>query len=297
MWQSFLELNQDRTISSGSEAALSDAIRRGADLRVYTQFRYNEHIDVDSDNTELVQEVSEFRVTYLLNDSWVAGIMNLRQPIEPPNAFGPRPSMSFFLYNQNGQQAIARPYLDGQATSGVLGASLPAAPEGMPKYHARDSFDAGTNAPSSNFVYEFERYRYFVNDSWREVLAHNADGGVLSGSFDELVAAFAAGSEVKVAVRNLCSDLSRDSSPIVHELFIQVGPCYYNTESKIFSAGSHPIVRVAPNIPLRYESRNWDFGWLMLRSDGEAHYRRCDPYSLQFEDRKSRYALRWFIRS
>ncbi|GDY08914.1 MAG: hypothetical protein DWI21_13325 [Planctomycetota bacterium] len=30
----------------------------------------------------------------------------------------------------------------------------------MPKYHVLDSWDAGTNAASQNFVYNFDRFRY-----------------------------------------------------------------------------------------------------------------------------------------
>ena len=62
----------------------------------------------------------------------------------------------------------------------------------MPKYHAQGNWDAETNAPSGNFVYDFDFYRYFVRDGWREVLAHDADGRVLSGSVDALVEAFSA---------------------------------------------------------------------------------------------------------
>lgn len=70
--------------------------------------------------------------------------------------------MSFFLYNQNGQQAIARPHLDGKTMGGKPGPSPLQPPEGMPKYHAEDGWDTTTNAPCSNFVYEFEYYRWFV---------------------------------------------------------------------------------------------------------------------------------------
>jgi hypothetical protein len=35
------------------------------------------------------------------------------------------------------------------------------------------------------------------------------------------------------------------------------------TERRIFCAGAQPVVRVKPAIPMRYESRGWDFGWLM----------------------------------
>jgi hypothetical protein len=51
-----LTLNGDRSLRSGSFAALAEAIRRGADLRIATTFRHNEHIDTSSDSTELVQE-------------------------------------------------------------------------------------------------------------------------------------------------------------------------------------------------------------------------------------------------
>ena len=98
LWKSVLELTSDRNVAAGSEAALVDAVRRGADLRIYTEFIHNQHIDVSSDCDDRILEVAEFGVTYLLRDRWVAGIMSLRQPIELPGGFGPRASMSFFLY-------------------------------------------------------------------------------------------------------------------------------------------------------------------------------------------------------
>src|SRR5688500_7533883 len=171
-----LTLHGDRTIRAGSSAALADAIRRAADLRVATEFRHNEHIDTSSDSPELIREVAEFRVTYLIEDRWSAGIMTLRQPVALPDGFGPRPSMSFFLYNQDGQQAIARPYLDGVPTTAEPGPAALAGHENMAKFHAQQCWDTGTNAPSSNFVYDFDVYRFMINDSWHEVLAHDAAG-------------------------------------------------------------------------------------------------------------------------
>lgn len=293
MWKSVLELSSQRDVVGGRPAALSDAIRRGADLRIYTEFIHNEHIDIHSDNDELVREVSEFPVTYLLEDHWVAGIMSRRQPISPPDSFGPRPSMSFFLYNQDGQQAIARPYLDGE-TPVVSSHGVPA---GMKKYHLQESWDDDTNAPSQNFIYDFEQYRFYVNDGWREVFAADAQGNAQSGSLEELEAAFANGCEVKVAVRGLCGDLGEEPETVGdHELFVQLNACYYNTRRRIFSAGTHPVVRVAPQIPMLYVSHNWDFGWLMVRSDGYMEYRCCDPYTLKFQDFQKRHAMRWFVR-
>ncbi len=296
-WRCALELDAERNVVTGSTAELADAIGRAADLRIYTEFLHNEHIDVDSPSAERIREVAEFGVTYCVDRTWVAGIMILRQPIELPVGFGPRSSMSFFLYNQDGTQAIARPYLDGGPVEGTFGPAPTESPPNMPKYHVLDSWDAGTNAPSQNFVYDFDRFRYCVNDSWREVLSHSADGEVTSGSLDELVEAFSSGCAIKLGVGNLCADLGDDTIRVPdHEVFVQGGSAYYYTDQKLFIIGSHPLVRVRPSVPMRYASRNWDFGWLMLRSDGRVVYRRCDPYSLKFSDHVSQHAIRWFVR-
>jgi hypothetical protein len=296
-WRSVLELDSRRTVTSGSAADLCAAIRRAADLRIRTDFIYNEHIDPQSDNSEFVHEVSDFRVTYLVEERWAAGIMSLRMPIAPPEGFGPRPSMSFFMYNQDGQQAIARPYLDGAPVAGLPGTSPLDDHSDMLKYHQQDNWDADTNAPSSNFIYDFDLYRFLVRDEWQEVFAHTADGKTEFGSIDALYDAFRQGCEIKVGIRGLCDDLADDHarSPD-HTVFVQTGPGYYCTERKLFSAGCQPVVRARPSIPVRYASGNWDFGWLMPRTDGFVARWLCDPYTLRFQKSESRHAIRWFVR-
>ncbi|MBI2498196.1 MAG: hypothetical protein HYV75_09910 [Opitutae bacterium] len=289
-------LDQERRKVSGGPEKLAAAIRRGADLRIYTEFRHNEHIDTKSANHEIIQEVADFRTTYLVEDRWVAGIMTLRQPIELPNGFGPRPSMSFFMYNQDGLQAIARPYLDGARAEAEPGASAPDDHSDMPKYHQYDAWDAGTNAPSSNFVYDMGTFRYLVSDTWREVLACDADGTIRSGSVELLAEAAAQGCEVKVGLRGLASELAGGATAMDHEVFVHCGPCYYYTETKSFMVGTHPFVRVAPAIPMRYRSRGWDFGWLMPRSDGHIALWIVDPYTLKFRRAQARLPIRWFVR-
>ena len=205
--------------------------------------------------------------------------------------------MSFFLYNQDGTQAIARPHLDGIAINAEPGPSSPQPPQKMPRYHVSDSWDAGTNAPSHNFVYDFDRFRFCVNDSWSEVLSHTAHGEVVSGSLQQLIDSFSSGCAIKLSISNLCSDLClKQDLGRDHEVFVDGGSGYYYTDQKLFIIGSHPLVRVCPSVPLRYASRNWDFGWLMVRSDGHVVYRRCDPYTLQFSDSTSNHAIRWFVR-
>jgi len=293
-WTCAQTLDSARAVVGGSGEALAHAVGRGADLRIYTEFLHNEHIDVRSENSDRVREVAEFGVTHLVADRWAAGIMSLRQPVDLPNGFGPRPSMSFFLYNQDGTQAIARPYLHGAPEHSVAAPPATSSPPAMPKYHEHDSWDAGTNAPSSNFTYDFDVFRYFVCDRWEEVLSHDAAGRATSGSVEALATAFSDGCAVKVGISNLSANLADQSSPS-HQVFVVTGSCYYYVEEKLFVAGSHPVVRVAPDIPLRYQPRGWDFGWLVLRTDGSVVYRRCDPYTLAFHDEEMRLSVRWFV--
>ena len=288
-WTRALALDSARQVVAGSESVLADAIRHGADLRIYTEFRHNEHVDVRSSSDELVREVAEFAVTYLIDDRWTAGLMNLRQPVSLPDGFGPRPSMSFFLYNQDGHQAIGRPHLDRREP----GSTPEATDATMPKYNLFGQFDTDTNAPSQNFIYDFDAYHFYVDDSWREVLHHDAQGQVLSGSIDALAAAFADGTAIKVGIGGLCGDIGYG---LEHEVFAQTGSGYYYTEQKLFIAGSHPLIRVRPDIPMQFGSGDWDFGWLLLRTDGTIVYRRCDPYALAFSDEDRRHPVRWFVR-
>lgn len=294
-WTDALTLSSERKITAGCEKALADAIRSGSDLRICTEFIHNEHIDTSSDSSERVREVAEFGVTYLIDDRWVAGIVNLRQPVALPTGFGPRSSMSFFLYNQDGHQAIARPHLDGIPAEGSPGPSPPQDVTGMSKYHTLDSWDAETNAPSHNFIYDFEVFKYYVSDSWEEVCAHDDNGRVQSGSVDALGDAFSDGCAVKVGITGFCSDLA-DNASLTHEVFVEIGSCYYYLDQKLFIGGSHPVARVKPGIPLTYQSNGWDFGWLVVKTNGQAVYRRCDPYTLGFTDHSTNHAIRWFVR-
>jgi hypothetical protein len=177
----------------------------------------------------------------------------------------------------------------------------------MPKYHELDRWDDATNGPSSNFIYDFETLRYFVREDWREVLHHTSDGAVVSGSIDDLADAFRRGTEFKVGIRGLCADLSAndegsstrrstagDSLP--HEAFIQLGSCYYYTQQRQFIAGSHPIPRVVPAVPVRYTTRGWDYTWLLVRTDGHAALLIYDPYTLTPRREFGRFELRWFCR-
>lgn len=300
-WSCALELRPDRTIAAGSYEALAAAIRRGADLRIYTEFLFEEHIvpggDGNRDRNGLIREVIDFRETLLIDDRHVAGITTLRQPLHPPFGFnGTQPKMSLFLYNMDGQQACANVLLDDSP-------ALPAgkfdeipAPADMPKMSRMTVHDGDTTGPGRNFIYDMEVYRFFVCDEWEEVLAYDAEGRVTAGSPEQLEAAQIAGKEMKVGIRDLCSDLAPKSLSLTHEVFTAVGSGFYHVPQRLYNALTHPIVRVAPAIPLLYGSANWDVSWVYLRSDGYAVRRDLNPLTRQFTDVPARYACRWLAR-
>lgn len=293
-WTSTLELGADQRVTAGSADTLRGSIRSGADLRIYTSFRNNEHLDTSSSNSERVDEVSEFHTTYLIDDRWAAGIMTTRMPVAGPGGFGPEPSMSYFLYNEDGRQSIARLHLDKATGSGAPGEHPARFYPDMPKYQEATRWDDLTNSPSSNFCYAFENFRFFTNGDWREAYSHEADGRPRCGSLAALVVAFRQGCQIKVGVENLCRDLGEGQLP--HKVFIPCGPGYFHTESKVFYAGSHPTVRVAPAIPMEYRSWNWDCGSLFVRSDGFVEYWKRDPYTLSFSKQIMRLGISWFVR-
>src|SRR3954449_9943104 len=150
-WTAALTLGSDRAVVEGSRAALAAAIGRGADLRVYTEFLFEEHIvpggSGDPSQNGLIREVIDFRETILVGGSHVGGITTQRQPLEPPFGFnGTEPRMSFFMYTSDGDQALA-----GLVLGGVEGGPAPGQrtieppPADMPKMGPQEYFDLGTS--------------------------------------------------------------------------------------------------------------------------------------------------------
>jgi hypothetical protein len=301
-WSTALELAPDRSVVAGSKAELADAIRRGADLRIYTEFLYEEHIlpgGGDPALHGLIREVIDFRETLLIDDRYVAAITTLRQPLEPPHGFnGTDPKMSFFMYTMDGEQALANLVFGDLADQVAPGERVVVpTPADMPKMGAQEFHDLGTTGPSRNFVYDMERYRFVVRDDWQEILAHDEEGRVQSGSFDALEAAQIAGRELKVAIRDLGADIATAGEPgRRHETFTLLGSGFLHVRPALYVTLTHPLVRIAPSVPIRYRSGNWDVAWVFLRTDGRARVRRIDPYTRAWEDRDARFSCRWFVR-
>lgn len=296
-----LELDIKRNIISGSEENLKKAIKNAANLRIYTEFRHNEHIDTSSDNNQLIREASDFPATYLIDDKWVAAMMTLRQPVTLPDRFGEKPSMSYFMYNQNGLQAIARPFLDGAGsyeTKGTPPAEMfGGGKEEKPMKYMNYINNCGenTNAPASNFIYDFYSYKFLVQDKWTQVLAHDAEGNVVFGSAKALEEASMEGYDIKVGITGICEGVFGAENTINHEVFIETGPHYYYTETGFMIAETRPFVRVVPEIPMTYKDNNWDFGWAIVRSDGHVAGLWYDPYTLKYRRTYSKHAIRWFV--
>ncbi|MEX1230206.1 MAG: hypothetical protein WEB58_08200 [Planctomycetaceae bacterium] len=299
MWKCALELSSDRRVTAGTTSELCAAIDRGADLRIYTEFLFEEHIEPkwvgDPQYNGLIREVIDFRQTMLVNGRHTAAVTTMRQPLHPPFGFnGTQPKMSFFLYNMDGQQACANLVLDDSDCSTAAGAieSFPP-PDDMPKMSAMQVFDGDTYGPGRNFIYNMEVYRYFVRDDWELIYAHDADGAPTAGVVGAIEQAQLAGREIKVGIRDLNSDWNTGVS---HEIFSQVGSGFYHCGPRIYACSTHPIVRVKPGIPVVYDSQGWDLCWLFLRSDGRSVIRRLDPLTRRFTDRETRLACRWFAR-
>ncbi len=290
-WECVLALDAGRRVSSGSFAALAGAVRRGADVRCYTTFDYDEHMAAPDARVGLVQEMMNFPLTYWLEGDHAAAIQTTRYPADCALGFQPYPSLSFFLYNDDGRFGIARPFLDGR----IGKARLEETPGS--KYHTLSHHDDETPCPSENATYEFGEYRWWVRDDWEEVLAHEADGAVTGGSLPALQEAFRAGREIKVGVRDLCAGLAPAGEPALrHEVLALMGPIYNHEEQGFLGGESLPLVRVAPAVPMRYASGNWNYGWILPRTDGVVKHLVVDPYTHQFQRTESRHPIRWFAR-
>ena len=283
-WALALESAPDRSVRAGSKADLAVAIGRGADLRVYTEFLFEEHIvpggNGDPSQDGVIREVIDFRETILVGDGHVGAITTQRQPLEPPFGFnGTQPRMSFFMYTSDGDQALA-----GLVFGGVEGAPAPGErvveepPADMPKMGPQEFFDVGTSGPSRNFVYDMETYRYFIRDDWEEILAHDADGRVTAGSFDALEAAQMAGREIKVGILDLAADLATRCRARPTPSSRRSGRASSTPgrgctpRSPTRSSGSRPRIRCATG------SGDWDVAWVFLRTDGHAVVRSIEPY-------------------
>lgn len=74
-------------------------------------------------------------------------------------------------------------------------------------------------------------FRYYVRDTWSEVLATDAGGRIPRGDVADLRHALEQGMDIKVAVCDLCTDLSREEPAIHHEVFGRLSSCFSYPDS------------------------------------------------------------------
>src|SRR6478752_2052127 len=101
-WTCCFALDKLRKPCGGSADSLSAAVRRGADVRIYTRFDWRDHMGLGHADQGEVEESIDLRVAYLLENQWVAALTATRYPADAGMGFGPNPSLSFFMYNQDG---------------------------------------------------------------------------------------------------------------------------------------------------------------------------------------------------
>ncbi len=290
-----MELNEQREVVGGSFADLAQAIKRGATVRCCTTFDYGEHM-CSHPEEGFVEENMDFAVAYWLEGDRSAAIEAVRFPANASLGFGATPSLSFFLNNDCGQNGIGRPiFAPPLPDAPARGKSGSITPEPT-KYHGIDSFDADTRYPSSNFTYDFGYYKWYVDERWEMLGENDAQGNIVAGSLADIQEASRFGCDIRVGVQGLCNYLSKDSAPMDHWVFVDMGPMYNHQDAGYIGGESRPLVRLAPNAPMVYRHGNWDFGWILPRTDGVVHCLRIDPATREFIREEVRLSVKWFAR-
>ena len=286
-----LEMDPQRNILSGSTAALNEKIKSGSDLRISTGFIHNEHIDPSSDDDQLIVETSTFAETVLIDGRWSAYFMTLRQPVGLPTGFGPSNALSLFLYNQNGQQAVARLIMDPTESAEASTDVVDDAP--FKKTHTINSFDAGTPGYSKNFIYDFESFRYLANDCYEEIFANDENGNCVFGSVKALEEAYAEGRAIKIAVSGISGVLWGDTGH-TDEIYIHCASSYYYTKDRLMITNSLPFVSIPADIPLAYKPRSYRYCWMIARNDGRVEIRGFNPFDKKWNTCMTHLPIRWF---
>ena len=125
-------------------------------------------------------------------------------PVQLPDGFGPRESMSFFMYDQDGQQAVARlirrANSHGRHNGQTISRTCRDIWNSIAGMISHECALPRTSSISSTFI----AFVYLTGGRkcW---LTMRMSGTVQSGCLEDRRAAFNTGAELKVAIRGLCS--------------------------------------------------------------------------------------------
>lgn len=288
-----LKLDSKRRIVNGGTELLNKKIDSGGDLRISTGFLHNEHIDKSSNDNQLIIETSTFAETVMIDTKWSAFFMTLRQPVALRDGFGYPNSLSLFLYNQNGQQALARMVLNEIVNPAIEKSISECDPK---KNHTINVLDNDTLGASKNFIYDFEFYNFIITDCYVEVYANTQDGTCVFGDIELLKEAYNEGRGIKIAMKGL-SNIMWEDTRHEDEIFIHCGSSYYYTKDKLMISNTLPFVSVPADIPLEYKSRGFRYCWVVARTDGRVEIRTYNPFDDIWETRSAHLSLRWFAQT
>jgi hypothetical protein len=158
-WSLGLEQRDDLSISHGSTAQIADAVRRGANLRLYM-------------TTEHYEETMYFQQTYAGADEAFAGLMTHHHSYTADNQITDQPYISLFRYD----------------TSGTFS-------------HLK--WKIGNVTFDTSQAYPYGIYRWYIQDHWRLVYEHDAEGTRVSGDLNELKELVRLGRSIQVGIRQL----------------------------------------------------------------------------------------------
>ena len=183
----------------GSVAAVAEAVRRGSDLRRFSTYKLK--------GAGLVEETMTLQTTWIFDDQNVGGLQTLRHPVDAALGISRQPSLALWIFGVATQQRSTFVPLDGR-----------------PMADASGEWAKVDNDPYGAEPEEFvpQRYQWWARSDWRQIYAHDENGNVSMGSWEDVRTAANNGCILKAGVRNLWSYLTPGGQETPeHEVFVE----------------------------------------------------------------------------
>ena len=274
-WVEVCRVGRDFRPTHGTVAAVAEAVRRGADLRRFSTY--------SPQTTGLVEETMTLQTTWVFDDEHVGGLATLRQPVHCALDFNFGSCMAYWIFNVAAPSAVTFIPLDGKAVDQATGNWIRV--ENHP-------FTKG-----SDVEWFSPEYRWWANNDWEEIYAHDEQGHAVHGSWQDIQHAANNGCVLKVGIRNLWEYLtpSGQVSP-EHEVFIECGVQFVHIDSQFSGVLTIPTLMLGPCKPLKFVGETFAPGWLLVRTDGRLCRQTLEPSTMQWQRTWARHAIRWFAR-
>ena len=243
-WTLAFEQRTDLSTAHGSAAAVADALRRGADLRLYM-------------TTDRYEETLYFQQTYVrldgADDGGFAGLMSHHHSYTHRGGPAEQPYVSLFRYDTSGRYEHLKWMVDNR------------------------TLDEGQ-------AYAYGTYRWFVCGRWRLAYAHDAECNPTAGSLDDLRQAVRAGRTIRVGVEQLFGMASDHAAGPAHlsflttlQLIIEDGQVLSNCDFALVGAPTWPIAWAdGVHLAMLRPSTSGEIT-CYLTPPGALHFRRSTP--------------------